>query len=245
MASKSQLLFEFDNYAIPLSIIKEWRTSVRISIAKTGAFLRLPNYMPSPLVKVEIQKAKKWLSKTVLKDPASFDRFSSFGYPNQFEKVVYGKTFTIEILRKERKTNSGKIEGQILKLKLSDQLSAFQEKDVIKKLQSRLFAQYFHNQFSDRVEQINKSTYRKTYNSVNLKYNRSNWGSCSSQNNLNFSTRLLLTPEPVMDYVIVHELAHLSEMNHSSRFWNLVEQAMPSYKEKEKWLKKHGSQCDF
>jgi len=245
MASKSQLLFEFDEFAIPLSIIKEWRSSVRISIAKTGAFLRLPNVMPSAIVKLEVEKAKKWLSKTINKDPKSFERFSNISYPDQFEKEVCDQLFTINIERSNRKTNSGKIINTSLRLKLSNDLSTFQEKDVIKKLQSRLFAQYFHGVFSERVRRINDASYQKDFKSVNLKYNRSNWGSCSSESNLNFSTRLLLTPSDVRDYVIVHELAHLTEMNHSDRFWKLVKTVMPNYKDQEKWLKQFGSQCDF
>jgi len=64
-------------------------------------------------------------------------------------------------------------------------------------------------------------------------------------NNINLSTRLLFAPPPVIDYVIIHELTHLIEMNHSSKFWNIVKSIMPDYKQKEKWLKKNGKFCDF
>ncbi|MCB0682671.1 MAG: M48 family metallopeptidase, partial [Saprospiraceae bacterium] len=63
--------------------------------------------------------------------------------------------------------------------------------------------------------------------------------------NINLSTRLLFAPPKVIDYVIIHELAHLVEMNHSRRFWDLVAAAMPDYEEQEKWLKKFGHRCDF
>lgn len=245
MAGKARILYEFDGFSIPLQIVKEWRSTVRISIAKTGAFLRLPKVMPSTVVKSEIEKAKTWLRTTINKDPKSFDRFSSVAYADYFTKEVYDQEFTIQLNRSSRKTNTGKIKGCNLQLHLANDLSPFQERDVVKKLQSRLFAKYFHEAFATRVKEINDISYRKSFKSVNLKYNRSNWGSCSSMTNLNFSTRLLLTPASVRDYVIVHELAHLTEMNHSDRFWNLVEQVMPSYKEKETWLKKYGSRCDF
>lgn len=65
------------------------------------------------------------------------------------------------------------------------------------------------------------------------------WGSCTSQRNLNFSYRLIFTPKFVIDYVICHELAHLTHMNHSKQFWNLVEEYYPNYKEAEKWLKEN------
>jgi len=65
---------------------------------------------------------------------------------------------------------------------------------------------------------------------------KSRWGSCSSKGNLNFSWRLMLADEREIDYVVVHELAHLREMNHSPRFWAVVEAALPDYKERKKSL---------
>ncbi|MCL2671782.1 MAG: M48 family metallopeptidase [Clostridiales bacterium] len=65
---------------------------------------------------------------------------------------------------------------------------------------------------------------------------KTRWGSCSNQKNLNFSWRLLRFPDEVIDYVIIHELAHLSEMNHSLQFWALVEAVLPNYKELRKRL---------
>lgn len=63
------------------------------------------------------------------------------------------------------------------------------------------------------------------------------WGSCSGRKSINFSWRLIMAPREAVDYVIVHELAHLTAMNHSPRFWNIVESVLPDYKEREKLLK--------
>jgi len=245
MAKKARFLYEFDKYSIPIELVKEWRRSVRVSLARKGAYLRVPQVMPSLLIEKEIEKAKNWIQKTVAKNPSSYIRFRNEPYPDHFDKAVYGETFYIHVDRTQRKTNSGKIKGDNLYLTLSDELNSFQEKEVIKKLQSRLFGQYFLEKLTNRVKEINEKSYQKPFETVRLKYNQSNWGSCSSASNLNFSTRLLLTPPPVIDYVIVHELAHLTEMNHSKRFWDLVEKVMPSYKEKEDWLDKYGAGCDF
>ena len=65
---------------------------------------------------------------------------------------------------------------------------------------------------------------------------RTRWGSCSGRGNLNFSWRLMLADEREIDYVVVHELAHLREMNHSPRFWAVVEAVMPDYRERKKSL---------
>lgn len=78
------------------------------------------------------------------------------------------------------------------------------------------------------------------YGRVSIRDQKTRWGSCSSQGNLNFNWRLLMMPEKIMDYVIVHELAHRREMNHSPRFWAIVGSYIPDYQERRLWLKENG-----
>lgn len=70
---------------------------------------------------------------------------------------------------------------------------------------------------------------------------RSRWGSCSNKGSLSLNWKILAAPQDVIDYLIVHELAHLIEQNHSHRFWAVVERAMPDFKTHRKWLKTHGN----
>lgn len=78
------------------------------------------------------------------------------------------------------------------------------------------------------------------YRKVFIKNQRTRWASCSKKGNLNFNWRLLWAPPEVLDYVIVHELCHLVEMNHSPRFWAQVALWCPDYKKHRKWLRVHG-----
>ncbi|MBQ7065937.1 MAG: M48 family metallopeptidase [Lachnospiraceae bacterium] len=80
-----------------------------------------------------------------------------------------------------------------------------------------------------------------TYNHIAIKDQKTCWGSCSKQGNLNFNWRLILMPEEILDYVVVHELAHLKQLNHSPAFWSLVESVIPDYKARRKWLKEQGA----
>ncbi|MCK2168633.1 M48 family metallopeptidase [Thalassospira xiamenensis] len=81
----------------------------------------------------------------------------------------------------------------------------------------------------------------KKVNRISLKDTRTRWGSCSSNGNLSFSWRLVLAPEDVLDYVVAHEVAHLQELNHSARFWAVVENLYGPSKKQQHWLKKNGS----
>ncbi|WP_147047570.1 M48 family metallopeptidase [Methylobacterium gnaphalii] len=77
---------------------------------------------------------------------------------------------------------------------------------------------------------------------ITVRDTRSRWGSCTASGELNFSWRLILAPPMVLDYLVAHEMAHMREMNHSVRFWNLVESVCPNVDEAERWLKRYGSE---
>ena len=79
-----------------------------------------------------------------------------------------------------------------------------------------------------------------SYSRITIRDQKTRWGSCSSRGTLSFNWRLMLAPPAVLDYVVLHELCHLTHMNHSKDFWNLVASIMPDYKLHRKWLKEHG-----
>jgi predicted metal-dependent hydrolase len=79
-----------------------------------------------------------------------------------------------------------------------------------------------------------------TFNKLTLRKQKTRWGSCSSKKSLNFNWKLVHFEPKIIDYVIIHELAHLSHMDHSRNFWNLVEKYDPEYKKHRGWLKRNG-----
>ena len=80
-----------------------------------------------------------------------------------------------------------------------------------------------------------------TYGRITIRSQHTLWGSCSSKGNLNFNCLLMLTPPEVLDYVVVHELCHRKEMNHSARFWAEVGRVLPDYEIRRKWLRENGT----
>lgn len=89
----------------------------------------------------------------------------------------------------------------------------------------------------DKIGKFNK-IYGFGYNKIYIRNSRSRWGSCSTKKNLNFNYKIVFLPENFLNYIVVHELCHLGEFNHSKRFWNLVEKTMPDYKEVKNKIRK-------
>jgi len=87
-----------------------------------------------------------------------------------------------------------------------------------------------------RISYFNK-VYNFKFNRISIKNTKSRWGSCSKKGNLNFNYRIVFLPPDLRDYLIIHELCHLREFNHSARFWALVALALPDYKTLRKKLK--------
>lgn len=88
-----------------------------------------------------------------------------------------------------------------------------------------------------RLELFN-TVYEYEYNRVCVRNQKTCWGSCTAKKNLNFSYRIIFLPERIRDYIIVHELCHLGELNHSRNFWSLVGRVLPDYSEYKRVLRK-------
>ncbi|HTX87258.1 MAG TPA: M48 family metallopeptidase [Candidatus Nanoarchaeia archaeon] len=120
------------------------------------------------------------------------------------------------------------------------------KKEKIKNTPVRTRADYLSNKRRaerlvwGRLEHFN-SFYNFSYNRVTIRDQQSRWGSCSAKKNLNFSYRIVFLPQELADYLIVHELCHLGEMNHSARFWALVAKTIPNYKVLRRILLKDGN----
>jgi predicted metal-dependent hydrolase len=94
-------------------------------------------------------------------------------------------------------------------------------------------------EFAERVSHYS-SRFNLVPTGLTITSARTRYGSCSASNRLSFSWRLIMAPYPVIDYVILHELAHIKEKNHSRRFWNFLETIFPGYKTQRRWLREKG-----
>ncbi len=95
-----------------------------------------------------------------------------------------------------------------------------------------------------KIDYLSKQ-YNLKYNKLKISNAKKRWGSCSSKNNINISWRVIMAPTLVVDYVLIHELAHIKQKNHSVKFWSEVEKMMKNYKKHDKWLEENRFLLDF
>ncbi|MFV0467253.1 MAG: M48 family metallopeptidase [Lachnospiraceae bacterium] len=108
--------------------------------------------------------------------------------------------------------------------------------DLFRQAVAKFLKEYARRSLGEKVTLFSEKMKVKI-NTIRIKEQRTRWGSCSSKGNLNFNWKLVFMPDTVQNYIVVHELAHRKQMNHSVQFWNEVENILPDYKERQKLLR--------
>lgn len=136
-------------------------------------------------------------------------------------------------------TNVSLTDGQFL-IAINTDLPIEKRREEIKGKLEQWYIGRAKDLFTERLEFFSNRI-GVEFNLVKLKNQRTRWGSCSQKGNLNFNWRIAMAPLFIVDYIVVHELCHLKQMNHSPEFWLLVESQISDYKIMRKWLKQNGS----
>lgn len=228
-----------------MNIYREHRRSFRASIGKDAFILRMPHWLTQTQEQEGMRWFRQWAEKKIRDNHSLVTQLKGRPYADGEVIKVGSRTYTLKISFANRKTHAARLRNGTIHLDLSTHEQGPALHKATRQLISRVVGKDFLPVITRRVHELNEKHFQKTIKSVRLKYNHSNWGSCSRNGNINLSTRLLFAPDPVIDYVIIHELAHFIEMNHSPHFWQLVADIMPDYQEKEKWLQKNRDLCDF
>lgn len=225
-----------------ISIFYEKRRNSRVSITKTGINIRIPLFLSKNEQKQQLDKFINWAEKTIRDKDVKFPKRQKI-FKNGGILKLYDNNLEIEIIETDANFVSGKIELKKLFITIPNFLKKEDKEKQISKIITKLLQKSYLFKITEKLFIFNEEHKFGKINNVRLKNNSTNWGSCSSKNNINISIRLFLAPESVVDYVLIHELSHLKQRNHSSKFWAVVENACPNYKEAEKWLKQNGSSC--
>ncbi len=221
---------------IDYGVAKKLTSTVRLK--KGRVVLKLSRYLRGRKRDETVKNFLVWAKKKL----ESFKGdFVDPVYEDGGRVVTHNKNYEIELIIEKRSRSSVKLEnGFLIKIFLSDEMSDIEVRKKLKDIVEKKIIEDQTEYLEEVLEELNLLHFQEKYNDVRFKRVSSRFGSCSSKRNINIAYRLLFAPREVFRYVCIHELAHLKEFNHSKRFWKLVEDAMPEYKEHEKWLKENG-----
>ncbi len=230
---------------VPVILKYERRKNCSARIGRRGLSIRIPAQAGAAERKRLVGLMREWARERIEKDPSALMPEPVREYTDGMKLRVGSRDYTVRIELSGRKTCTGRLDGGVIRLGLSELLDDRERMRVAGALVSRCVAADRIEDIEARVRELNRLHFRGDLEAVRLKNNRTRWGSCSRRGNINLSTRLLFAPDDVIDYVCIHELAHLVDASHSKRFWRLVENAMPDYKEKKAWLKRNSGDFIF
>lgn len=239
---KEDFWVDWQGNKIKLSIHHEHRKDSRVALSKTGIRIRLPLLLPEFEKKQLIHKFIAWAKERLDEKPHfHFDKFKK--YNNLDELHLFDETFILNIQKTKVQKSFLSLKKGALVLVIDESLADNAIHPTISALLYKFIAKKYKPLVWMWLNDLNQKHQFGDLKSMKMKNNSSNWGSCSNKGNINISARLLLAPKEVVEYVLIHELAHLKEQNHGLNFWNLVAKACPSYEQHEKWLKNNAKHC--
>lgn len=224
----------------PIKYLKALKKTSSIRIREGQIVLRLSRFtFPAQRDEI-IQKFLKWAKKKISK--VSEKSVIEPVYRDNGRICVHNKIYEIKTVFDDRETTKViyKENEGVIEISMNKKIDQEEVRKQIKSLTEKIIMKDQIPYLSEVIHELNQMYFQEKYNNVKFKRSSSRFGSCSSKRNINIAYRLLFAPREVFRYVCAHELAHLKEMNHSRRFWDLVEGAMPEYKKCEKWLKSNG-----
>lgn len=228
-----------------IKIHYEHRHNSAVSIGKRAINIRIPNFLNRDERFRDLMKLKIWARNRILENPDKFAPKPQKEYKDGEVLKVGSDEYVLKIESKDKQSSSARLEGGTIRMSIMSELPKEKQNMHISTLLSRLIAAKRLPELQRKIEGLNMHHFNQRINKVFFKNAKSRWGSCSEAGNINISTRLLFAPDNVLEAVCIHELAHLTEQNHSERFWAMVEKAMPNYKEVHNWLKENGGSCGF
>jgi hypothetical protein len=213
-----------------IKVIRSHRRTMSLEITKDGAVVvRAPFLLPERKIHNFVSDKMDWIKnkQQIIQKRFLEKKTPRFAAGENF--LFLGKFYPLLVTRKKRPV-----------LQLSDCFELSETKRNSAKL---VFEQWYRKVALETVTRFVRQyaeQYSLAYKKIRVTGARTRWGSCNSHGHLSFSWRLIMAPEEVVVYVVVHELAHLVQHNHSKRFWNLVEKMCPDFKKQKKWLREHG-----
>jgi predicted metal-dependent hydrolase len=217
------------NYIVKRSRKRKRTISLQIS-DNSELVIAAPYFTPAAEINRFVQEKQNWIHKTIQKRKEDSIKNKSKEYITGEMFYYLGESFPLETFFEQNERKGLVFWGNRFYLNTTDAaeegisyFASWYKKKA--KIHFRQRVDFYSHELNLRAKSVKITSANKR------------WGSCSADNNLSFGFRLIMAPQDIIDYVIVHELMHIKEKNHSAAFWKLIEVVMPEYKVHRRWLK--------
>lgn len=219
----------------PHKIIRSSRKTFGLEITSNAELIiRVPRFALPKTIENIIQEKKDWIIRKQSQIQNRKSQLQTRKYKHGEKFLFLGKEYELQIIDNLK---------QVLHFQDKIKLSARYTQNAQKVLQV-WYQREALKMFEKQVKYFAKE-HKFQYKKIRISNAKKRWGSCSAQNNLSFSWKLIMAPQFVLDYVVVHELVHTEEKNHGEKFWEKVSDIFPQYQEAKLWLKEKGHILDF
>jgi predicted metal-dependent hydrolase len=232
-------VIELKGRMIPYTIARSRRRSLAATVTADGALaIKAPYLLPDFLVRRFLHSRADWIINKVEERQRIQQTSESVRYDNGELLHFFDKMVLIMVTESEqtKRTRLYYLDNTF-QIIVKPGLAPSKRQKEIKQAIHNWYRNNVKEELTRRVNHYARIM-NAEFNTIYVKDVSSHWGSCSIRRNLNFNYRLAMIPVELADYVIIHELCHLTEMNHSANFWNLVGKYLPDYKVKRSRLKK-------
>ena len=185
------------------------------------------------------QKRLVWIRRK-LKQSAEIKPGKEKEYVNGESFSYLGRNYRLKIIE-DAESSEVKLRNGYFEVSLPKRVKADRRIETIRSMLSQWYAEYALGRLTEKTDRY-ANILKVRPKSLKVRDYKSRWGSCSSVGDISYNWRIIMAPHAVKDYVVVHELCHLIEHNHSPQYWKQVERITPDWKEHQQWLRENGKQ---
>ncbi len=222
---------EYANDKKDVTIIIEWMEKIRL-IAPTG------------ITNKQVEEIVRKKAPTIFQKLKEVNEITEPPFPKEFvsgEKFTYlGRNYRLKVYRAEglQRVQLNFIRGKFI-ANVPIEIDEAEKRRQLLELFKAWYLEHGKTKIQSRLK-LYCAKMGVTPNDMQLKEQRMRWGSCTSEGNIYLNWRIIMSPMSIVDYVLVHELAHLRYMNHSNDYWNFVRSILPDYEQRKEWLRING-----
>lgn len=217
------------------------RRSISIEIAKAQVVVRAPYFVAKTDIEKFVREKSLWVQQKLAQQEQQLSDLPTYSFANGSSLPYLGGELSL-VVHKQREADVVRYGAQLLVILTSRSRLADEQQT------KRLVCQWYQEQALALLQAKTDAAVARLgarHAGVNIKATRSKWGHCTAQGAIQYNWQILLAPEPIVDYLVAHEVSHLLHHNHSPAFWAVVASLCPDYKNRRAWLKAHGMQLMF